>query len=199
MRDALTFTGAVGGRPAADGTTGTDRRHDVGDGNSVRERVREVSALLKTGGSALLNGNVPALLHGDVSALLKSARAGRVFLESSRRDGGTFDFAPWPQVRPRRFGPVGRAATAVSGLRAVQRMSVGFLDPVEDAICLTVGLRHMGFAASFHLGREIVPAAPPAGFYAWVRCGGAVLSTSLPVKEEYVEIYTDAPEGEHSA
>ncbi|MFC9502578.1 hypothetical protein [Streptomyces sp. NPDC057002] len=135
----------------------------------------------------------------DVSALLRSARAGKVFLESSRRDGGTFDFAAWPQVPGRRFGPVGRPRSAVSGLRTVQRLTVGFLDPVEDAIYLTVGLRRMGFPASFHLGREVAPAAPPAGFYAWVRCGGAVLSTSLPVKEEYVEIYTNAPEGEHSA
>jgi hypothetical protein len=135
----------------------------------------------------------------NVSALLRSARAGKVFLESSRRNGGKFDFAPWPQAAAPRFGPVGRARSAVSGLRAVERLTVGFLDPVEDAIYLTVGLRRMGFPASFHLGREVAPAVPPAGFYAWVRCGGDVLSTSLPVKEEYVEIYRNAPEGEHSA
>ncbi|WP_221356135.1 lasso peptide biosynthesis protein [Streptomyces beigongshangae] len=87
----------------------------------------------------------------------------------------------------------------MSGLRTVQRLTVGFLDPVEDAVYLTVGLRRMGFPASFHLGREVAPALPPAGFYAWVRCGGDVLSTSLPVEEEYVEIYTNTPEGEHSA
>ncbi|MBW5424100.1 hypothetical protein GKQ77_21450 [Streptomyces sp. BG9H] len=134
----------------------------------------------------------------DVSALLRSAQAGKEFLESSRRDGGLFDFAPWPPVPARRFGPVGRART-VTGLRAVQRLTVGFLDPVEDAIYLTAGLRRLGFPASFHLGRETVPAAPPAGLYAWVRCGGDVLSTSLPVTEEYVEIYTNTPEDEDSA
>ncbi|WP_434599939.1 hypothetical protein [Streptomyces sp. A5-4] len=135
----------------------------------------------------------------DWTALLKSARAGKEFLESSRRDGGMFDFGSWPQGA----GPHGqrtpRAHSAVSRLRAVQRLTVGFLDPVEDALYLTVGLREMGYPASFHLGRETVPAAPPAGFYAWVQCGRHVLSTSLPVKEEYVEVYTNALEGETSA
>ncbi|MFD5661713.1 hypothetical protein [Streptomyces hirsutus] len=82
-----------------------------------------------------------------------------------------------------------RAAGAVAGLRIGQRLTVGFLDPVEDAIYLTAALRVIGLRATFHLGREVVPVSPPAGFYAWVEYRGHVLSTSLPVQEEYIEVH----------
>jgi hypothetical protein len=75
-------------------------------------------------------------------------------------------------------------------LRVVERLLVGFLDPVEDALYLTAGLRRMGYAASFHLGRELAPAIAPGGFHAWVQCGGSVVSTSLPVHDEYLPIYS---------
>jgi hypothetical protein len=71
----------------------------------------------------------------------------------------------------------------------IQRLSMGFLDPVEDAIFLTEGLRRLGFDASFHIGRELVPLRAPGGFYAWVTCHDEVVSTSIPVREEYVEVY----------
>jgi hypothetical protein len=67
-------------------------------------------------------------------------------------------------------------------------MLMGFLDPVEDALFITCGLRSLGFPASFHLGRETAPAVAPGGFYAWTQCGDAVLTTSLPVREEYTEV-----------
>ncbi|MBT2396641.1 hypothetical protein [Streptomyces sp. ISL-100] len=35
----------------------------------------------------------------------------------------------------------------------------------------------------------LVPVTPPSGFYAWVQCGEAVVSTSLPVRETYVEVH----------
>jgi hypothetical protein len=69
-------------------------------------------------------------------------------------------------------------------------MLVGFLDPVEDALFLTAGLRRLGFAATFHLGRELAPAVAPGGFHAWVQCGGTVLSTTVPVRDEYVHVYS---------
>ena len=81
---------------------------------------------------------------------------------------------------------------AVGRLRVAQRLTTGFLDPVEDALYLVAGLRGLGLPATFHLGRELVPAAPPAGFYAWVECGGRVVSTSLPVREEYIEVHRSA-------
>ena len=135
----------------------------------------------------------------DWIALAQSAREGRDFVESSRRDGGIFELGSWPRVRSRVRTPTMRTRSAVCGLRAVQRLTIGFLDPVEDALFLTAGLRRMGFAASFHIGREMAPAAPPAGFYAWVQYASEVVSTSLPVKEEYIEIYTHHPEGGHRA
>ncbi|MEU6023015.1 hypothetical protein [Micromonospora sp. NPDC047134] len=66
---------------------------------------------------------------------------------------------------------------------------MGFLDPVEDALFLTCALSRVGLPVTFHLGREAVPAVAPAGFYAWVQCADDVVSTSLPVREEYIEVY----------
>lgn len=66
---------------------------------------------------------------------------------------------------------------------------MGFLDPLEDALFVMAGLRRMGIPASFHLGYELVPATPPAGYYAWVQCADEVVSTSLPVRETYVEVH----------
>jgi hypothetical protein len=82
----------------------------------------------------------------------------------------------------------------------LERLLVGFLDPVDDALFLTAALRRLGVAASFCLGREVAPAVPPAGFFAWVRCGDDVISTSLPVQEEYIQVYWwPEPGGERNA
>ncbi|SCL44869.1 Transglutaminase-like superfamily protein [Micromonospora citrea] len=116
-----------------------------------------------------------------------AATEARRFLESVRGDAGAYQIESWPQTVPVRS--VQRVDDVVASLRVEQRRSVGFLDPVEDALYVTVGLRVLGFPASFHLGREIVPATPPAGFYAWVECDGEVVSTSLPVKETYLEVH----------
>ncbi|WP_329101295.1 lasso peptide biosynthesis protein [Micromonospora sp. NBC_01699] len=116
-----------------------------------------------------------------------AAMEAREFLESVRGDGGTYRIESWPQMIPVRRAQ--RVDDVVASLRVEQRNSVGFLDPVEDALYVTVGLRGLGFPASFHLGRETVPALPPAGFYAWVECDGEVVSTSLPVKETYLEVH----------
>ncbi|CAM3745427.1 lasso peptide biosynthesis protein [Kibdelosporangium persicum] len=116
-----------------------------------------------------------------------AAKEAREFLESVRDGVGAYKIESWPQVSP---GPRARRVDdVVTSLRIEQRNSVGFLDPVEDALYVTAGLRRMGFPASFHIGREVVPAMPPAGFYAWVECDGEVVSTSLPVKETYLEVY----------
>ncbi|WP_229923017.1 lasso peptide biosynthesis protein [Streptomyces griseocarneus] len=85
--------------------------------------------------------------------------------------------------------------SAVARLRVAQRLTMGFLDPVEDALFLTAGLRAMGVPATFHIGRELTPATPPAGFYAWVEHGGRVVSTSLPVHETYVEAHRTGEDG----
>ena len=74
-------------------------------------------------------------------------------------------------------------------LRLGQRSTAGFLGPVDDALFLVAGLRRWGFPASFHLGRELVPPAPVAGFFAWVEHDGQVVSTSLPVRETYLEVH----------
>ena len=114
-----------------------------------------------------------------------AARDARRFLLSARASGG-FDLRGWPPVARRRTRNAGRA---VARLRVAQRLMVGFLDPVEDALFLTAGLRGLGVPATFHLGRELVPARPPAGFFAWVRVGEQVVSTSLPVDDEYMEVH----------
>jgi hypothetical protein len=95
----------------------------------------------------------------------------------------------WPADRCVKSASTARLGRMVARLRVAQRMSLGFLDPVEDALYVTAGLRAMGIPASFHLGREIAPVTWPAGFYAWVAFRGSVVSTSLPVDEEYVEVY----------
>lgn len=114
-----------------------------------------------------------------------AARDARRFLLSTKASGG-FELREWPAVARRRTRHTGRA---VARLRVAQRLMVGFLDPVEDALFLTAGLRRLGLPATFHLGRELVPARPPAGFFAWVQIGDQVVSTSLPVDEEYVEVH----------
>ncbi|GHH61291.1 hypothetical protein [Lentzea cavernae] len=54
---------------------------------------------------------------------------------------------------------------------------------------LAAALHGLGFASSFHLGRESVPRNGVAGYFAWVECGGRVVSTTMPVTDEYVEVY----------
>ncbi|MFE4537474.1 hypothetical protein ACFRKB_20680 [Streptomyces scopuliridis] len=131
--------------------------------------------------------------------LWKSARAAREFVESSRRGDGTYAL-DWPPVHGRARNSPRGAARAVARLRVAERLSVGFLDPVEDALFITAGLRGLGYPASFHLGRETAPVVAPGGFYAWAQCGGAVLTTSLPVREEYTEVLrTAGKEGEAAA
>ncbi|MEV7809070.1 lasso peptide biosynthesis protein [Microbispora sp. NPDC088329] len=123
-----------------------------------------------------------------VSVMVRAAAMeARDFLESIRDGVGAYRIESWPQVIPDRLAR--RVGDVVASLRVEQRTSVGFLDPVEDALYMTAGLRRLGFPASFHLGRETVPTTPPAGFYAWVECDGEVVSTSLPVKETYLEVY----------
>jgi hypothetical protein len=112
--------------------------------------------------------------------------AGR-FLESVRGEDGAYRIDRWPPVRARPWRR--RPGRAVARLRLKQRRTLGFLDPLEDALFLTAGLRRLGFPASFHLGREIVPASPVAGYLAWVELDGQVLSTSLPVHETFLEVH----------
>jgi hypothetical protein len=117
-----------------------------------------------------------------------AGRQARDALVSARQADGGYRLAPWPQARERRDNAAA-AARAVVRLRVVQRLLLGFLDPVEDALFLTDGLRRLGFAATFQLGRELAPAVAPGGFHAWVECGDAVLSTSVPVRDEYIPVY----------
>jgi hypothetical protein len=117
----------------------------------------------------------------------KAAMEAHAFLESVSDGVGAYRIESWPQVAPVR--PEQRVDDVVASLRVEQRRSVGFLDAVEDALYVTAGLRELGFPASFHLGRETVPATSPAGLYAWVECDSEVVSTSLPVKETYLEVH----------
>ncbi|KOX04378.1 hypothetical protein ADK65_04305 [Streptomyces sp. NRRL B-1140] len=117
----------------------------------------------------------------------KAARYAREFVISARRENGTYALN-WPAVRPRaRTTPHG-AAKAVAPLRMAQRIMMGFLDPVEDALFMTAALRTLGHPVTFHLGREKAPLVAPGGFYAWAQYGDEVLTTSLPVREEYTEV-----------
>ncbi len=120
---------------------------------------------------------------------ISAGRTARDLLVAARRQGGGYELPPWPDAGRGRSDSAA-ACRAVARLRVVQRTLVGFLDPVEDALYLTAGLLRLGFAASFHLGRELAPAVAPGGFHAWVQCGGAVVSTSLPVRDEYLPIYS---------
>lgn len=120
--------------------------------------------------------------------VIAAARAGRDFVRRSRTgDGYRMD---WPPVSARQApGPV-RVRRAVARLRLAGRLFDGFYDPVEDAMFLTAGLRGLGYRAVFRVGREIAPVAPPAGLWAWVECDGRVVSTSLPVSEQYIPVLT---------
>jgi hypothetical protein len=120
---------------------------------------------------------------------ISAGRRARDLLVAARQPDGGYRLPPWPEAGQGRSDSAA-AGRAVVRLRVVQRSLVGFLDPVEDALYLTAGLRRLGFAASFHLGRELAPAVAPGGFHAWVQCGGAVVSTSLPVRDEYLSIYS---------
>ncbi|MER6950417.1 lasso peptide biosynthesis protein [Nonomuraea sp. NPDC000554] len=119
---------------------------------------------------------------------LRASRAAIRFLEKSRSANGSYLLMEWPEVKRSRFLGGGDVGNAVAALRLAQRCSVGFLDPIEDALYLTAGLRLIGFEATFHVGRESFAANPPPGLHAWVECDGRVVSTSLPVREEYVEV-----------
>ncbi|MBC6459923.1 lasso peptide biosynthesis protein [Actinomadura sp. HBU206391] len=103
---------------------------------------------------------------------------------------GFYRLETWPESRSGgRARKARRTRAAVALLRIAQRLTVGFLDPVDDSVFLTAGLRRLGIPASFHLGRELAPSRPPAGYFAWVQHGDDVVSTSLPVKDEYIEIH----------
>jgi hypothetical protein len=120
---------------------------------------------------------------------ISAGREARDLLVAARDPDGGYQLPPWPATGGA-SADAASACRAVVRLRVVQRLLVGFLDPVEDALYLTAGLRRLGFAASFHLGRELAPAIAPGGFHAWVQCGDAVVSTSLPVRDEYVPVYS---------
>ena len=123
-----------------------------------------------------------------VMKAMRAARGARKFLaEAKEAGGGSYRLDEWPEPR----GASGRrnVRAAVVRLRIAQRLTVGFLDPVDDSVFLTAGLRLLGIPATFHLGRELAPAKPPAGYFAWVQYGDDVLSTSLPVEDEYIEIH----------
>jgi hypothetical protein len=120
---------------------------------------------------------------------ISAGRQARDLLVAAREPDGGYRLPRWPAAGAASTD-VASACRAVVRLRIVQRRLLGFLDPVEDALYLTAGLRRLGFAASFHLGRELAPAIAPGGFHAWVQCGDAVVSTSLPVREEYVPVYS---------
>ncbi|MDJ0460323.1 lasso peptide biosynthesis protein [Streptomyces sp. H27-C3] len=119
--------------------------------------------------------------------LWKAAHTAQGFVVSARRDGGAYELE-WPRVKRKFDGRSRGAPYAVVRLRVAERMLMGFLDPVEDALFVTAGLNSLGYPASFHLGRETAPVVAPGGFYAWVQCGGSVVTTSLPVREEYTEV-----------
>ncbi|HZS21844.1 MAG TPA: lasso peptide biosynthesis protein [Pseudonocardiaceae bacterium] len=128
-----------------------------------------------------------------IGELSWAALAGLRFVAASR-DKGSMYRLNWDGA----VVAVARAASRPLGalvrdLRLRGRVLGGFLDPLEDAIFLTVALRRLGVPASFHVGRELVPWVPPAGLFAWVQCGGDVVSTSLPVREQYVEVLRVAP------
>jgi hypothetical protein len=120
---------------------------------------------------------------------ISAGRKARDLLVAARHPDGGYQLPPWSAAGAAN-SDAASACRAVVRLRIVQRLLVGFLDPVEDALYLTAGLRRLGFAASFHLGRELAPAIAPGGFHAWVQCGDAVVSTSLPVRDEYVLVYS---------
>lgn len=122
--------------------------------------------------------------------VVNAALSARRFVESVKRDDGSYRIETWPRVRRAGREPRGSAVEAsVARLRVAQRLLMGFLDPVDDALFLVAGLREMGIPVSFHLGRELAPAMPPAGFYPWVEYAGEVVSTSLPVQETYIEVH----------
>ena len=122
-----------------------------------------------------------------LTGVLKAALRARRFVEGVRAEGGLYSIDAWPELGKRRRP--GATTGAVVRLRMMQRLTLGFLDPVEDALYLTAGLRTLGVDASFCLGRERVPAVSPAGYFAWVSVVGEVVSTSLPVAEEYTEVH----------
>lgn len=124
---------------------------------------------------------------------MRAASQASGFVRESRGRDGMYQLR-WPANRGKKSPSTGRVAGMVARLRIAQRVSMGFLDPVEDALFITAGLRSMGVPASFHLGRELAPVWSPAGFYAWVSCHAQVVSTSLPVEEEYVEVYRHTAE-----
>jgi hypothetical protein len=120
--------------------------------------------------------------------LLSAARAARRFVETAQDAHGAYRIGTWPSVRRRRAVRIG---PMVARLRIAQRSTMGFLDPVADALFVLAGLRWTGVPATFHLGRELVPAAGVAGFFAWVEVQGRVVSTSLPVQQTYVEVFRE--------
>ncbi|MGH3840744.1 MAG: hypothetical protein ACRDS0_04740, partial [Pseudonocardiaceae bacterium] len=121
--------------------------------------------------------------------------AGRVgvrkYVLNSRTGSGSYQLR-LPEARCRKKVSSMSVEVLVTRLRLSERLLMGFLDPVEDAVFLTAGLRLLGIPASLLLGRELAPVEPPAGFYAWVQHGGDVVSTSLPVAEEYLVVYRAA-------
>jgi hypothetical protein len=122
--------------------------------------------------------------------VMTAAREAREFLANAKGADGSYRLGTWPATRGGGRGrKARRTRAAVVRLRIAQRLTMGFLDPVDDSVFLTAGLRRLGIPASFHLGRELAPSRPPPGYFAWVQHGGDVVSTSLPVKDEYIEIH----------
>lgn len=131
-------------------------------------------------------------LPGGPALALRAAAAGVRFVRGSHLGGGepAFQIA-WSQL-PATTATRRTTATdlgrVVARLRVYQRLLVGFLDPIDDSLYLVAALRALGLPAIWCLGRQLAPDGP-AGYLPWVECAGTVLSTSMPVREEYSTVY----------
>lgn len=132
----------------------------------------------------------------DMFVILLAAWGARECVLNSQTNSGSYQLR-LPEVSYPKKVPSMSVQVLVGRLRVAERLLMGFLDPVSDAVFLTAGLRLLGIRASLFVGRELAPFEPPAGFYAWVQHGGVVVSTSLPVAEEYLVVHracADSPD-----
>ncbi len=123
---------------------------------------------------------------------LRAAVAGGRFVRRSRGPGPGDPYrVAWdqlPTTAPDRTPKPAEVERLVARLRLWQRLLLGFLDPIEDSLYLVAALRALGVNASWRLGRELAPDGD-AGYLPWVDWGGAVISTSVPVREQCVEVF----------
>lgn len=126
-----------------------------------------------------------ALLHA--TRLITAAWRGRRAVRAAKTNGYHTELTRLATARPP--SPCTRPAhDEIRILRALWRIGTANRFPEQEPAFLTAALLAHGRQATLTLARETIPASDDAHYLLWVNLDGQVVSTGLPVTEQYVRL-----------